>query len=76
MSSKPISEKRPWKSQSLGVHPKDVKEANEAAKHRGYSHRYAPDGHPIATSKKGRNDAYKQGFCVDPEGGYGDYTGR
>ena len=75
MSSKSISEKRPWTSHSLGVHPKDVKEANEVAKHHGFRHRYNEKGHPECHSNAARRDATKMGISIDYDGGYSDHTG-
>jgi hypothetical protein len=76
MSIKSNSEKRPWVSNSLGVHPRQVKDANEAARKQGSRHHYNEKGQAVAHSQAARNDAMKMQNSVDYEGGYGDHTGR
>jgi hypothetical protein len=76
MSSKSISEKRPWTSNSCGVHPRQVRDANEKAKKNGFRHRYNDKGQAVANSQSGRNDAMKMQRSVDYEGGWGDHTGN
>lgn len=76
MNANSVSQKRPWISNSLAVHPGDVKAANEHAKSCGFSHRYKEDGRATANSNKGRNDAMKMQNAHAREGGYGDWCGN
>ena len=72
-----ISEKKPWKSRSIGCHPSDVKAHNEELKRKGVQNAHiGPDGHAVAHCRKGRNELLKAYGMIDRDGGYGDYTGR
>ena len=47
-----ISEKKPWKSRSIGCHPSDVKAQNEDLKRKGVQNEHiGPDGHAVAHSR-------------------------
>jgi len=71
-----ISEKKPWKSRSIGCHPSDVQEHNEALKQQGVKNAWIDkDGHAIANSQKGRNELLKAYQMRDEDGGYGQHTG-
>jgi hypothetical protein len=74
MAPKSISEKRPWASNSLGVHPRQVKHANEQAKKNGFRHHYNEKGQAVAHSNAGRRDACEMQGSVDYDGGYSDRT--
>jgi len=74
--TKPISEKRPWVSQSLGCHPSDVKEHNQSLKEMGIVNAgILPDGRAIAYSEKGRNQLLKAYDRFDRDAGYGQHSG-
>ena len=73
---KPISEKQPWVSQSMGCHPSDVKEHNEALRKLGVRNAgIRADGRAIAHSDKGRNELMKAYHLMDRDAGYGQHSG-
>jgi hypothetical protein len=72
-----ISEKKPWKSQSIGCNKRDVAEHNEQLKKLGVRNAYIDvDGRAVAHSNKGRNDLMKAYTLFDKDGGYGQHTGN
>ena len=74
---KAISEKKPWKSMSMGCHPSDVREHNEELKKRGVRNAHiGDDGHAVAHSDKGRNELMKAYGKFDKDAGYGQHSGR
>ena len=73
----PISEGKPWKSQSAGCHPSQTKEWNEQLKRHGVKcAEYKPDGTLECTSRKARNQVLKSRNLRDRDAGYGDYAGE
>ena len=66
----------PWRkglhSEGLGVHPKQVKEAERLAKERGVPTHYDEMARPVFTSRKHRRDFLKAFHFHDRDGGYGD----
>ena len=69
----PISESRPWKSQSAGCHPSQHKEWNQQLKEHGIAGaEYQPDGTLECSSRKARRDVLKSRGFHDKDGGYGD----
>ena len=69
----PISESRPWKSQSAGCHPSQSKSFNEQLREHGIAGaEYQPDGSLECTSRKARRDVLKSRDMIDRDGGYGD----
>ena len=76
MASKAISEKRPWVSNSIGCHPSDVKEHNEALREMGVKNAYVNEkGQAVAHSEKGRNELMKAYRMFDKDAGYGQHSG-
>ena len=74
--AKAISEKKPWVSNSLGCHPSQVKEHNEALKELGVKNAYIrEDGRAVAHSDKGRNELMKAYGSFDKDACYGQHSG-
>lgn len=73
---KAISEKRPWYSNSIGCHPSQVKEFNEALRELGVKNAgYTADGRGVAYSDKGRNELMKANNMQDNDACYGQHSG-
>jgi len=68
-----ISEGTPWKSQSCGCHPTQVKQFNEDMKRHGIqcAHMHN-DGTLECTSRKARKNVMKMRGLFDKDAGYGD----
>ena len=74
--TKPISEKRPWVSNSIGCHPSDIKAHSEALRRMGVQNfDFKPDGRAVAYSPKGRNGLLKAYKLFDRDAGYGQHSG-
>jgi len=69
----PIGEGTPWKSQSCGCHPSQVKEFNEDMKRAGIqcAHMHN-DGTLECTSRKARRQVMELRELHDRDAGYGD----
>ena len=79
----PISESRPWVSNSLGCPKSEVEATREELKHRGIKGADINDkGQLVCHSRKARKEATEMfddicpGGRIDLDGGYGDFTGR
>lgn len=70
-----ICSKNPWKSNSMGVHPKDIPNAIEAVKKQGGRFGFDNKGFVVADTQAGRNDALRFFGMGDRDAGYGDHTG-
>jgi hypothetical protein len=67
---------KPWVSEALSVHPKQVAEFNEAAKRNNTGAFYRQDGKLVCESRGARARECRARGVFDKQGGYGDYTGR
>lgn len=76
MHTENVSQKKPFISHSLGVHPSQIKATLEQVKREGGRFTFNEGGFVVAESKAGHNDALKFFGKVNPDGGFGDYTGK
>lgn len=74
--TKSISEKKPWRSNSIGCPRAQVKEHNEALRKLGIKNAYIDsNGQAVAHSQKGRNELMKAYGKLDRDAGYGQHSG-
>lgn len=62
----------PIKSDALGVHPKQAREAEEHARQKGVPTEFTPQGQPVFRSREHRKQYCRAYGVYDRNGGYGD----